>query len=68
MVFEGTYDEATKTFTQFADGPGCDGKPARWKIVHVLKGPDQSVFTLSVAGPDGKDASCMEITYTRRKA
>lgn len=68
MLFEGTYDEATKTFTMFADAPGFDGKPARWKGVHVLKGADQSVFTLSAPGPDGKDFVCMEITYTRRKA
>lgn len=68
MIFEGGYDEATKTFTLYADAPGMDGKPARWKGVHVLKSADQNVFTLSVGGPDGKDFVCMEITYTKRKA
>lgn len=67
MVFEGTYDEATKTTTMFADAPGCDGKPAKWKAVHAIKDASKNVFTLSIANPDGKDFVCMEITYTKRK-
>lgn len=67
MVFEGAYDDATKTYTLFADGPGCDGKPAKWKGVHAIQDASRNVFTLSVASPDGKDFVCMEITYTKRK-
>ena len=67
MVFEGTYDEATKTYTMTADGPDCTGKTAKWKGVHVIKDASHNVFTLSVASPDGKDFVCMEIAYTKRK-
>jgi hypothetical protein len=67
MIFEGTYDEKTKTMTQIADGKGPDGKPAKWKSVTKHTDKDHHVFTMAVVGPDGGDNVMLTIEYTRRK-
>ena len=66
-VGESDYDPGTRTFTGWMDGVDFGGKPTKVKAVTVWKDPAVRVFTMSMKGPDGKDATAMRITYTRRK-
>ena len=67
MVTESTYDPATKTSTGWMEGPDMTGKISRMKGVTEFPAADRRVFTMYSAGPDGKEAATMRITYTRRK-
>jgi uncharacterized protein DUF1579 len=64
---ESTYDAAAKTATGSLEGPGPDGQPMKMKAVTQYKDDDTRVFTMFMAGPDGKEAPTMRITYKRRK-
>lgn len=64
---ESTYDAATKTMTGTFEGPDPDGQVMKMKASTVWKDANTRVFTMSGAGPDGKDATFMRITYTRKK-
>lgn len=64
MLFEGTYDEKEKTLTMIGDGPGPDGKPAKWKSVTKFIDDDNHTFTMFMG--DSKEAM-MVITYKRKK-
>jgi hypothetical protein len=64
---ESTYDAAAKTATGTLEGPGPDGQPMKMKAVTQYKDDDTRVFTMYMAGPDGKEAPTMRITYKRRK-
>ena len=61
------YDAATRTLSGTTDGVGPDGKPTKTKAVQKWLDDDTRVFTMSAAGPDGKDVTMMEIRYKRRK-
>jgi hypothetical protein len=67
MVSEGTYDKDGKTVTMTGEGPGHDGKPAKYKMTTVHKDKDNMHWTLFGTGPDGKEGPMLEITYKRRK-
>jgi Protein of unknown function (DUF1579) len=64
LVMEGTYDKAKKTQTMTGEGPGMDGKPARYKTVTEMKDDDNMVFHLYMG--DAKEPM-MTITYKRKK-
>ena len=64
MVMEGTYDKEKKALTLIGDGPGPDGKPAKWKSVTTTTGDDTMVFHMYLG--DSKDPM-FTITYKRRK-
>ncbi|MBN9518906.1 DUF1579 domain-containing protein [bacterium] len=64
MVMEGTYDQATKTLTTVGEGPGMDGKNAKWKAVAVTKDADTEHFSMYVG--DGKEPM-FTIVYKRKK-
>ena len=64
MMFEGGYDEKTKSLTMTADGPGPDGQMTTWKSVNVMK--DKDHFTFSMFLGDSKEPM-MSIRYTRKK-
>jgi hypothetical protein len=64
MRMEGTYDAAQKTLTMVGEGPGMDGKPAKWKSVSVM--PDNDNFQMSMYVGDAKDPM-FTVTYKRRK-
>ena len=66
FVSEGTYDKATKTLTMVGNMPTPDGKAARATMTTVSKDADTKVFTLRSAGPEGKEAEMLQITYKRR--
>src|SRR5262245_27209122 len=48
MLMEGTYDEKTKQTTMTGDGPGMDGKPAKWRSVSENKDDDTHFFAMYV--------------------
>jgi hypothetical protein len=64
---ESTYDAASKTMVGTFEGPDPSGQVTKMKSSVVWKDPNTRVFTMSGPGPDGKDATFMKITYTRRK-
>jgi hypothetical protein len=64
MVFTGTFDKTGKVLTSTAEGPGPDGKPAKWKSVSTMKDDDTMEFTMSVG--DSKEPM-MTISYKRKK-
>ena len=67
MIFEGTYDPATKSMTSWMEGPDMTGKVTKMKTVTEWPSADKRVFTMYGPGPDGKEAPGMRITYMRRK-
>jgi Protein of unknown function (DUF1579) len=66
-VTETTYDPATRSMNGYINSVGPDGSPMKLKAVTQMKDDDTRVFTLSMPGPDGKEAPSMRITYKRRK-
>jgi Protein of unknown function (DUF1579) len=64
---ESTYDAAAKTMTGWMEGPNPDGTMGKMKMVTKYEDDDTRVFTMSMVGPDGKEAPAMKITYKRRK-
>jgi len=64
MMMEGTFDKETKTLTMTGDGPGPDGKPAKWKSTSEWKDEDTIVFSMWVG--DAKEPM-FTITYKRKK-
>jgi len=66
MVSEGTYDKSTKTLTMAGDMPTPDGKTMKVTMKTVFNDANTKTFTLSGAGPDGKDMEMVQITYKRR--
>lgn len=66
-LVEATYDAATKTMAGTMEGPDPSGQVQKLKSTVVYKDAGTRVFTLSSAGPDGKDVKMMTITYKLRK-
>lgn len=67
MLMEGTFDKDNKVLTMTGEGPGQDGKPAKFKSVTDIKDADTVEFTLSSVDKDGKDQPMIKITYKRKK-
>jgi hypothetical protein len=67
MVTEGTYDKDGKVLTMTGEGPGPDGKPAKYKMTTEHKDKDTLFWTMYGPGPDGKEGPMFTITYKRRK-
>ena len=67
LLMEGEMDKDKKTVTMVGEGPGPDGKPAKYKSVTRHIDPDHEAFKMYMVGPDGKDAEAMTIEYTRKK-
>lgn len=63
MTLEGTFDKDTSTMTMSGEGPGMDGKPAKYKMVTVMK---ENTMTSSMYMGDGKDPAFV-INYKRKK-
>ena len=64
MMFEGGFDKDKKELTMIGEGPGLDGKPAKWKSVTTFPDADTINFSMYVA--DVKDPM-FTITYKRKK-
>ena len=66
MISEGAYDKPTKTLTLVGNMQMPDGKSMKVTLITVYKDANTRTFTLSGAGPDGKDLEMIHITYKRR--
>jgi hypothetical protein len=68
MTSAGTYDPATKTFTERGSFscPQEDGEKA-FRGVTTIDGPDKYTYEMFAADKDGKEVRMMEIVYTRKK-
>jgi hypothetical protein len=64
LVMEGTFDATKKAMTMSGDGPGPDGKPAKYKTVTTWKDEDNVTFELFMG--DEKQPG-FTITYKRKK-
>ncbi len=67
LMFEGTLDKAKKTLTMTAEGPGMDGKPAKFKSVTQYVNDDHQVFAMYMVGSDGTEQKVVSIEYARKK-
>jgi len=67
MISEGTLDKEGKVMTMIGEGPGMDGKPAKFKSVSETKDDDTIVFSMSSVDKDSKEQPMMTITYKRKK-
>lgn len=67
LFFEGTYDPAKKVLVQFAEGPGPDGKPAKFRSETRYPDDDHQLFSLFQVTPEGKELKVMTIEYTRKR-
>jgi hypothetical protein len=65
MISEGTYDADKKTLTMTGEGPGQDGKMAKYKSTLEFKDKDTMVMVMNTV-QDGKDQPMMTITYKRK--
>jgi hypothetical protein len=64
LAMEGTYDAEKKTMTMVGEGPGQDGKPAKWKSVSTM--PDDDTISMSMYVGDAKEPM-FTVTYKRKK-
>lgn len=64
MMMEGDLDPKTKVLTMVGEGPGLDGKPAKWKSVSAM--PDDNTITMSMFVGDAKEPLFVA-TYKRKK-
>lgn len=64
VITEGTYDADKKTMTLSGEGPGQDGKMAKYKSVTVWK--DDDTFMMSMTMGDAKEPA-FTVKYTRAK-
>jgi hypothetical protein len=64
LALEGTYDKGKKTMTMVGEGPGPDGKLAKWKSVSTM--PDDDTIDMSMYVGDAKEPM-FTVTYKRKK-
>lgn len=64
VTMEGTYDKEKKTYTMEGEGPGMDGKSAKFKS--VTKVPDADTIEMTMYIGDTKDAA-FTVIYKRKK-
>lgn len=69
MTSTGTYDPATKTFTEKGtfSCPQDEGGEKSFRGVTTMTSADTYKYEMFVTGKDGKEARMMEIVYTRKK-
>jgi hypothetical protein len=64
MIMKGDYDKGKKALILTGEGPGPDGKPAKWKSTSVM--PDDNTINFSMFVGDGKEPM-FTIVYKRKK-
>jgi hypothetical protein len=65
-TYLGSVDASGKTLTLEAEGPGEDGKPAKFREVIEVKDRDHKDYRSSIQ-KDGKWVTFLTIKYTRKK-
>ncbi len=66
-MWEGTYDPASKTLTQWAETPDYLGRKIRWRSVMEYKGKDLRIWKSFSNAGGGSEFVSTVITYKRRK-
>ena len=66
-VTEATWDAAKKTMNGTMESPDGNGGTAKMRSAVEYTADGKRVFSMFMAGPDGKEMPTMRITYTRRK-
>jgi hypothetical protein len=64
LTMEGSFDKEKKRMTMVGEGPGMDGKLARWRSVSEMPDNDTVHFHMYVGG--GKEPT-FTVTYKRKK-
>jgi len=67
LLLEGEFDKAKKTLTMTGEGPGMDGKPAKYRNTTHIPDDDHLTFTMFLTGADGKETKVMTIEYVKKK-
>jgi hypothetical protein len=67
LISEGDFDKETKTLTMIGEGPGPDGKPAKYKSTVKMIDADTMEFTMAGPTPEGKEGVMLSISYKRKK-
>jgi hypothetical protein len=67
MLMEGNFDKDHKVLTMTGEGPGQDGKTAKFKTVTEFKAEDTVLFALFTLDKDGNEQPMIKITYKRKK-
>jgi hypothetical protein len=65
-TYRGSVDADGKILTLDTEGPGQDGKPAKFRETIEIKDQDHKVYTSSVE-KDGKWVTFLKMQYSRRK-
>lgn len=65
-TYQGTVDATGKILTLEAEGPGHDGKPAKFRETLTVKDKDHKEFSSSIE-KDGQWVNYLKIQYTRKK-
>jgi hypothetical protein len=66
-VTEATWDAAKKTMNGMMEAPDGQGGTAKMRSTVQYTADGKRVFSMFMAGPDGKETPTMRITYTKRK-
>jgi hypothetical protein len=65
-IMESTYDQATKKWSGWMEGPDMTGKVMKTRNTVEVKDANNRVMTAFATGPDGKEMQVMKITYVRK--
>lgn len=66
-IMEGNLDKDNKVMTMTGEGPGQEGKTAKFKSITEIKDADTVNFSLFMVDVDGKEQPMVKITYKRKK-
>ena len=66
-ITEGSLDKDNKVMTMTGEGPGQEGKMAKFKSITEIKDADTVNFSLFMVDKDGKEQPMVKITYKRKK-
>ncbi len=65
-IMEGNLDKDKKVMTMTGEGPGQEGKTAKFKSITEIKDADTVNFSLFMVDEDGKEQPTVRITYKRK--
>ncbi len=66
-IMEGNLDKDDKVMTLTGEGPGQEGKPAKFKSITEIKDANTVDFSLFMVDKDGQEQPIVKITYKRKK-
>jgi len=66
-IMEGNLDKDNKVMTMTGEGPGHEGKMAKYKSITEIKDADAVTFSLFMVDKDDREQPIVKITYKRKK-